>query len=214
MKKSKISKNWLARQNKDPFFRQSKTQGYRSRSAFKLIEMNKKFRFIKKNSSLLDLGSCPGGWSQVARKEIIKGKILAVAVRRMEKINNVDFINGDFCDVNVCKKIMLYFNNKIDVVLSDMAVNTSGNKTLDSYRTGELCINAMSLAKKILVPDGVFLSKIFMGSIFEEINEKAKKSFKNVVRYKPTSSKKESKEVYIFCKGILKYDTQATEFNG
>ena len=204
MKKSKISKNWLARQNKDPFFRQSKTQGYRSRSAFKLIEMNKKFRFIKKNSSLLDLGSCPGGWSQVARKEIIKGKILAVDVRPMEKINNVDFINGDFCDVNVCKKIMLYFNNKINVVLSDMAVNTSGNKTLDSYRTGDLCINAMSLAKKILVPDGVFLSKIFMGSIFEEINEKAKNSFKDVARYKPLSSKKESKEIYIYCKGILK----------
>ena len=204
MKKNKISKNWLIKQNKDPFFRQSKIQGYRSRSAFKLIEMNKKFKFIKKNSSLLDLGSCPGGWSQVARKEIIKGKILAVDVRPMEKINNVDFINGDFCDVNICKKIMLYFNDKIDVVLSDMAVNTSGNKALDSYSTGELCINAMSLAKKILSQDGVFLSKIFMGSIFEEINEKVKKNFKNIVRYKPLSSKKESKEIYIFCKGILK----------
>jgi len=204
LKKNKISKNWLIKQNKDPFFRQSKIQGYRSRSAFKLIEMNKKFKFIKKNSSLLDLGSCPGGWSQVARKEIIKGKILAVDVRPMEKINNVDFINGDFCDVNICKKIMLYFNNKIDVVLSDMAVNTSGNKALDSYRTGELCLNAMDLAKKILSINGVFLSKIFMGSIFEEINEKAKKNFKNVVKYKPLSSKKESKEIYIFCKGILK----------
>ena len=124
MKKNKISKNWLIKQNKDPFFRQSKIQGYRSRSAFKLIEINKKFKFIKKNSSLLDLGSCPGGWSQVARKEIIKGKILAVDVIPMKKINNVDFINGDFCEVSICKKIMLYFNNKIDVVLSDMAVNT------------------------------------------------------------------------------------------
>ena len=203
MKKNKISKNWLSRQHKDPFFRQSKIQGYRSRSAFKLIEMNKKFRFIKKNSSLLDLGSCPGGWSQVARKEIIKGKILAVDVRPMEKINNVDFINGDFCDVHICEKIMLYFNNKIDVVLSDMAVNTSGNKSLDSYRTGELCLNAMELAKNILSPDGVFLSKIFMGSIFAEINAKAKKSFRNVVKYKPLSSKKESKEIYIFCKDVL-----------
>ena len=204
MKKNKTSKNWLAKRNKDSFFRQSKIQGYRSRSAFKLIEMNEKFRFIKKNASLLDLGSCPGGWSQVARKKIIKGKILAVDVKPMEKIHNVDFIHGDFCNVDVCKKIMLYFNNKIDVVLSDMAVNTSGNKELDSYRTGELSMNAMSLAEKILVPDGVFLSKIFMGSIFKEINEKAKKSFKNVVRYKPLSSKKESKEIYIFCKGILK----------
>ena len=204
MKKNKISKNWLIKQNKDPFFRLSKIQGYRSRSAFKLIEMNKKFKFMKRNSSLLDLGSCPGGWSQVARKEIIKGKILAVDIKSMEKINDVDFINGDFCDVNICKKIMLYFNNKIDVVLSDMAVNTSGNKALDSYRTGELCLNAMDLAKKILSINGVFLSKIFMGSIFEEINEKAKKNFKNVVKYKPLSSKKESKEIYIFCKGILK----------
>ena len=204
MKKNKTSKNWLAKRNKDSFFRQSKIQGYRSRSAFKLIEMNEKFRFIKKNASLLDLGSCPGGWSQVARKKIIKGKILAVDIKPMEKIQNVDFINGDFCNVDVCKKIMLYFNNKIDVVLSDMAVNTSGNKELDSYRTGELSMNAMSLAEKILVPDGVFLSKIFMGSIFKEINEKAKNTFKNVVRYKPLSSKKESKEIYFFCKGILK----------
>ena len=91
MKKNKISKNRLTRQNKDPFFRQSKIQGYRSRSAFKLIEMNKKFKFMKSNSSLLDLGSCPGGWSQVARKEIIKGKILAVDIRSMEKINDVVF---------------------------------------------------------------------------------------------------------------------------
>jgi len=204
LKKNKISKNWLTKQKKDPFFRKSKTQGYRSRSAFKLIEMNQKFRFMKKNLSLLDLGSCPGGWSQVARKEIVNGKILAIDVKPMEKIGNVDFINGDFSDVNVCNKIMLYFNNKVDVVLSDMAANTSGNKTLDSYRTGELCINAMDLAKKILVRDGVFLSKLFMGSIFNEINEKAKNSFKNVVRYKPLSSKKESKEIYIFCKGVLK----------
>ena len=204
MKKNKISKNWLIKQNKDPFFRQSKIQGYRSRSAFKLIEMNKKFKFIKKNSSLLDLGSCPGGWSQVARKEIIKGKILAVDVRPMEKINNVDFINGDFCDVHICKKIMLYFNNKIDVVLSDMAANTSGNKSLDSYKTGGLCLQAMSLARKILTQDGVFLSKLFMGSIYNEINERAKICFKKVVKYKPLSSKRESKEIYIFCKGILK----------
>ena len=204
MKKNKISKNWLIKQNKDPFFRLSKIQGYRSRSAFKLIEMNKKFKFLKKNSSLLDLGSCPGGWSQVARKEIAKGKILAVDVRPMEKIDSVDFINGDFCDVNIYKKIMLYFDNKIDVVLSDMATNTSGNKTLDSYRTGELGLNAMNLSRKILSQDGVFLSKLFMGSIFEEINDEAIKNFKKVVKYKPLSSKKESKEIYIFCKGILK----------
>ncbi len=203
MKKNKISKNWLIRQKRDPFFKQSKIQGFRSRSAFKLIEMNRKFKFLKKNSLILDLGSCPGGWSQVVSKEAIKGKVLAIDIKSMEKINSVDFIRGDFLDSSIYEKIMLYFNNKIDVVLSDMAANTSGNKSLDSYRTGELCLNAMNLSTKILSQDGVFLSKIFMGSIFQEINEIAKKNFKKVVKYKPLSSKKESKEIYIFCKGIL-----------
>ena len=204
MKKNKISKNWIIKQHKDPFVIKSKIQGFRSRSAFKLIEMNKKFKFLKKKLLLLDLGSCPGGWSQVAKEEIINGKILAVDIKSMEKINNVDFIKGDFSEDEIYEKIMVYFNNKVDVVLSDAAENTTGNKTLDSYRTGELCINAMNLAKKILAKDGIFLSKIFMGSIFKEINEKAKKCFKRVVIYKPISSKKESKEVYIFCKSILK----------
>ena len=203
MKKNKISKNWINKQKKDPFFRQSKIQGFRSRSAFKLIEMNKKFKFIKKNSLLLDLGSCPGGWSQVARKEIIQGKILAVDIKYMEQIQNVHFIKGDFFDDNILNKISTYFNKKIDVVLSDMATNTSGNKELDSYKTGELCINAMNLAKRILNKNGIFLSKIFMGSIFQEINKKAKESFKSVTVYKPLSSKKESKEIYIFCKGMI-----------
>jgi len=204
LKKNKISKNWLTRQKKDRFFRQSKIQGYRSRSAFKLIEMNKKFKFLKKNLSLLDLGSCPGGWSQIVNKEVIEGKILAIDIKPMEKINNVDFIKGDFRKSETYEKIMVYFDDKIDVVLSDMAANTSGNKALDAYRTGELCLDAMSLATKILTKEGVFLSKMFMGSIYDEINEKAKNCFKKVVKYKPLSSKKESKEIYIFCKGVLK----------
>ena len=204
MKKNKISKNWIRKQKKDQFFRESKIQGYRSRSAFKLIEMNEKFKFFKKNLSLLDLGSSPGGWSQVASKEILNGKILAIDVKDMEKINNVDFIKGDFQENEILKKIMFYFSNKVDVVLSDMAANTTGNKSLDSYRTGELCLNAMNLSEKILNKDGIFLSKIFMGSIFKEINETAKKCFKKVIIYKPLSSKQESKETYIFCKGILK----------
>ena len=204
MKKNKTSKNWIIKQHRDQFFKKSKIQGYRSRSAFKLIEMNRKFRFLKKKLSLLDMGSCPGSWSQVANKEIIRGKLLAVDIKPMEKINNVDFIKGDFRDKEIYEKILLYFNNKIDVFLSDMAANTSGNKELDTYRTGQLCLDAMNLATKILTKEGVFLSKIFMGSTFKEINEKAKKCFKRVVIYKPLSSKKESKEIYIFCKGILK----------
>tara|TARA_B100000959_G_scaffold268446_1_gene313155 strand:+ start:196 stop:813 length:618 start_codon:yes stop_codon:yes gene_type:complete len=204
LKKNKISKNWLKKRKKDKYFKDSKIQGYRSRSAFKLIEMNNRFKFFKKKTLLVDLGSSPGGWSQVAEKEIDNGKILSIDIKPMEKINNVDFIQGDFLLDTVTKKIELYFNSKIDVVLSDMAANTSGNKYLDSYKTGELCLKAMDLSTKILNSDGVFLSKIFMGSIFREINDKAKRHFKKIVKFKPLSSKKESKEIYIYCKGILK----------
>ncbi len=194
----------MSEQKRDIYFKLSKTKGYRSRSAFKLIEMNQKFKFLKKNSLLLDLGSSPGGWSQVVSKEVTKGKILAVDIKTMEKINNVNFIKGDFCNDEIYQKITLHFNEKVDIILSDMASNTSGNKDLDSYRTGDLCLNAMNLAIKILKKDGVFLSKLFMGSIFTEIKEKALKCFEKVIVYKPVSSKKKSKEIYIFCKGILK----------
>ena len=202
MKKNKISKNWLNKQFKDPFVKRSKAQGYRSRSAFKLVEMNKKFKFLNKNTQLLDLGSSPGGWSQVAAKKIVKGKILAVDTKTMQKIDKVDFMIGDLLDPLIFDKIYSHFNGKIDLVISDMASNTSGNKNLDSYRTGELCLEAMKLAQKILHKEGVFLSKLFMGSIFLEINKKANEIFKKVVKYKPLSSRKEFKEIYIYCRGI------------
>ncbi len=202
MKKNRISKNWLVKKHKDQFFKQSKIQGYRSRSAFKLMEMDQKFKFLYKNTNLLDLGSVPGGWSQVAAKKITKGKILAVDIKPMKKIENVDFLKGDLFDYEILEKIYTYFGKKIDVVVSDMAANTSGNKNLDSCRTGELCLKGMNLAQRILHKNGVFLSKVFMGSIFAEINKKANESFKNVVKYKPLSSRKESKEIYIYCSGI------------
>ena len=205
MKKNKISKNWLNKQKRDPFVLKSKAQGYRSRSAFKLIEMNKKFKFLKKKTNILDLGASPGGWSQVVAKSILSGKILAVDITPMEKIKSVDFIRGDFLEEEVYQKIKNYFDNKVDVVLSDMAVNTTGNKNLDSYNTGELCLKAMDLAQKVLHKDGVFLFKLFMGSVYAEINEKANKCFDKVVKYKPSSSRKESKEIYIYCCGISKY---------
>ena len=203
MKKNKISKNWIIKQHKDPFFIKSKIQGYRSRSAFKLIEMNKKFKFLNKNTNLIDLGSSPGGWSQAVAQKVNKGKILAIDINPMDNVKNVHFLKENVLDAKIYDKIYSYFNKKIDVVISDMAANTSGHKDLDSFRTGELCLKAMDFATKILCHEGIFLSKIFMGSIFNEINEKAKKNFKKVIKYKPQSSKKESKEVYIFCRGVL-----------
>ena len=146
MKKNRISKNWLIKQHKDPFFRQSKIQGYRSRSAFKLIEMNQKFKFLNKNTYLLDLGSSPGGWAQVASKKITKGNILAVDIKPMENVNNVNFLRGDFLELEIYEKICAYFDKKIDVVISDMSPNTTGNKNLDSILTGELCKKSMYFA--------------------------------------------------------------------
>ena len=204
MKKNKISKNWIVKQHRDIYFKESKLKGYRSRSAFKLIEIEKKFKFFKKNMNLLDLGASPGGWSQVARKKIIKGKILAVDLKEMEKITNVSFLNLDLRDRNISEKIFGFFDDKkIDAVISDMAANTSGSKNHDSMQTGQLCLNAMNIALSVLNKEGIFLSKLFMGSVFNEINGKAKKCFKKVAIYKPESSRKQSREVYIYCKGLL-----------
>jgi len=200
--KSKKLNNWIAKKNKDQYIQKSKREGYRARSAYKLLEINEKFNFLTKGIFFLDLGSSPGGWSQVASRKIINGKLLGVDLIEMDKINNVSFIKGDFNEPEIYQKIIKYFNKKVNVIASDMAANTSGNKSLDSFRTGELCINAMKLSLEILDNDGVFVSKVFMGSIYKEINEKAKKSFKKVVTFKPLSSKKESKEIYIYCKGI------------
>jgi len=167
--------------------------------------MNKKFIFLNENTNLLDLGSTPGGWAQVAARKITKGKILAVDIKPMEKIDRVNFLKENLFDSEIYEKIYAYFGKKIDVVISDMAVNTSGNKNLDSYRTGELCLRAMDLAQRILHANGVFLSKLFMGSIFIEIHKKANKFFNKVVKFKPLSSRQESKEIYIYCKGISKF---------
>ena len=203
MKKNKISKNWIKKQHRDAYIRESKIKGYRSRSAFKLIEIDKKFNFLNSSNSFLDLGSSPGGWSQVASRKIKSGKILSVDIKEMDLIKNTKFLRGDFTYPEVQDKIIKFFNTKIDTVVSDMAYNTTGNKELDSIKTGNLSLNALEFSYKILNSKGVFVSKIFMGSIFKEIQEKSKKLFREVFFFKPKSSRKESKEIYIFCK-ILK----------
>ena len=180
-----------------------RAKGYRSRSAFKLIEIDSKFNILKNNNYILDLGSAPGGWSQVISEKIKKGRILAIDILPMKKINNVDFILGDFLNKNIQSKIMRLCNNKLDTIVSDMASNTTGNKDLDSIRTSELCINAMEFSKLVLSKNGIFLSKFFMGSTHKEIKEKADEIFKKVIFYKPDSSRKDSREVYIFCKNII-----------
>ena len=203
MKKNKISKNWIIKQHRDLYFKKSKIEGYRSRSAYKLLEMEKKFNFFKKKMSLIDLGSCPGGWSQVSRKKIIEGKVLAIDIKKMEEIPKVDFLKSDLRSEEIYNEILRIFSmQKVDAVISDIAANTSGNKDLDSIQTGELCLNAMNLALRVLNKNGVFLSKLFMGISYNEININAKKNFKKVAIFKPKSSRKESREVYIYCKDL------------
>ena len=206
MKKSKRikkSNSWKIKQHRDQFFKKSKTQGYRSRASFKLIELNNKYKFIKKNTNLLDLGSCPGGWSQVAGKIIISGKILALDINPMNPIDNVKFLNRDIFDQDTKDEIISFFHGKLDVIISDMAADTTGNKTLDSIRTNQLCSEAIVLSSKTLKKNGVFVSKLFMGEDFIEVKKLAKSTFKEVNFFKPKSSRSESKETYLHCK-ILK----------
>jgi len=200
LKKNKISKNWINKQNRDIYVRESRDKGYRSRSAFKLIEIDQKFRFLSGSKLLLDLGSAPGSWSQVVSKKIKNGKILSVDTIEMLPINNTTFLKGDLTNIETQNNITNFFNTKIDIVISDMAANTTGNKELDSIRTGNLCLNALEFSYKVLNNNGVFISKIFMGSIFKEIMNEAKKMFKEVSIFKPKSSRKESKEIYMYCK--------------
>ena len=202
MKKNKVSKNWINKYNRDIYVKESRSQSYRSRSAFKLIEIDQKFHFLSKSRSLLDLGSVPGSWSQVASKKIKNGKILSVDIKEILPINNVIFLRGDFNKLETQNKIKKFFNTRIDTVVSDMASNTTGNKELDSLRTGNLCLNALEFSTKILKADAYFVSKIFMGAIFKEIQMRAKEIFKEVLIFKPKSSRKESKEIYIFCRNL------------
>ena len=183
----------------DYYFRKAKSQGYRSRSAFKLIELNQKFKFLKKGIKLLDVGSCPGGWCQVAAKIVKNGKILGIDKKKITKIKDVNFIVGDFLEENSKKNIVKFFNNKINVILSDMAPNTTGNKSLDAIKTNELCLSVLEFSSEMLDKNGVVVSKLFMGDDFEEIKVYAKKTFKKIDFFKPNSSRDNSRETYIHC---------------
>ena len=202
-KRAKKSRTWVIKQHRDQFFKKAKVLGYKSRAAFQLIELNKTFNFIKKNSNLLDIGSAPGGWSQVASKIIDSGKILAIDILPMEEIKNVIFLKSNFLDDKTHADIKNIFKNKIDVVISDMAENTTGNKSVDSIRTNNLCAEVINFSLKMLTKKGSLVCKLFMGEDFLEVKNLAKKNFKNVDFFKPDSSRSESKETYIFC-SVLK----------
>ena len=202
-KRAKKSNSWRIKQHRDQFFKKSKTLGYRSRASFKLIEINKKFRFIKDKTNLLDLGCCPGGWSQVASQIVKTGKIMSIDIKEMDLIKNIKFIKGDIVEQKIKNEVINYFKSNLDVIISDMAADTTGNKSLDSIRTNQLCAEVINFSKDTLKPKGVLVSKIFMGEDFIEVKNLAKSVFKKVNFFKPESSRKESKETYLHC-DILK----------
>ena len=202
-KRTKKSNSWKIKQHRDQFFKRSKLLGFRSRASFKLIEINKKYKFIKSNTNLLDLGSFPGGWSQVAAKMIYTGKIMSVDIKEMKPLKNVEFLKGDIMKNETKLAVNSYFKSNLDVIISDMAADTTGNKSLDSIRTNQLCADIINFSKEILKPKGVLVSKLFMGEDFIEVKNLAKSVFKKVNFFKPKSSRKESKETYLHCE-ILK----------
>ena len=202
MKKNKISKNWVNKQRRDTYVRQSKVEGYRARSAYKIKEIDEKFKIFKGGMSVVDIGAAPGSWSQYVTKVVKSGKIISIDLKEMEKIENTIQVQGDFTSIDTQNQIKNYFKRKPDVVMSDMAVNTTGIKNIDSIQTGELCKEAMVFSKDVISEKGFFISKIFMGSTFNEIVALGKKIFKEVKVFKPKSSRKDSKESFIICKNL------------
>ena len=202
MKKNKISKNWVNKQRRDTYVRQSKVDGYRARSAYKLIEIDEKFKIFKGGLTVIDIGAAPGSWSQYANKVSKNGKLISIDLKKMEPIGSSLQIQGDFTEEGAQQEIKKNTTSKVDVVMSDMAVNTTGIKNIDAIQTGELCMEAMIFSKDILLQEGSFISKIFMGGSFNEIVAKGKEIFKEVKVFKPKSSRKDSKESFIICKKL------------
>ena len=202
MKKNRISKNWVNKQRRDIYVRQSKVDGYRARSAYKLIEIDEKFKIFKGGITVIDIGAAPGSWSQYASKVVKSGKIISIDLKVMEPIGNTLQIQGDFTDQKIQDEIRENLQKKAQVVMSDMAVNTTGIKNIDSIYTGELCKEAMIFSKDIIADNGFFISKMFMGGTFNEIEAQGKSIYKEIKIFKPKSSRKDSKESFIICKNL------------
>ena len=202
MKKNKISKNWINRQRRDIYVRKSKVEGYRSRAVYKLEEINQKFKIFHNGVSVLDLGAAPGSWTQYILKNYKNIKLASIDLKKFDEVENTFQITGDFTEDIYKQKILSFFQGKIDIIISDMAVNTTGNKNLDSIQTSELCLDAMRFSKEVLKKKGTFVSKIFIGSTFNEIIDESKKIFKKNKVFKPSASRKESKESFIICKKL------------
>ena len=204
MPRTKSSSEWLRRHVNDPFVKQAQLDGYRSRSAYKLIELNEKDRLIKPGMRILDLGSAPGGWSQVAGKLVgRKGRVLATDILPMDPVTNVDFIQGDFTDDKVVEELLAWLGgDRFDLIISDIAPNLSGIDSADQAGSMYFLELALDTVRKTLKPGATFAAKMFQGSGSDEYVKELRKSFEKVLIRKPAASRAQSREVYIVAKGF------------
>lgn len=198
---AKSSKQWLRRHVTDPYVRKAREQGYRSRAAFKLLELNEKERFLRPGAVVVDLGAAPGGWSQVAAERVKPGgRVIAVDLLPIAPITGVTVLRGDFRDKAVLEALR---GERADAVLSDVAPNLSGIGNVDQARALELAGAAIEFCMQALKPEGVFLVKAFHGEAFQELLARLKESFEKVRVVKPTASRGESSETYLVARGLL-----------
>ena len=205
MKRTRTSKSWMSEHISDVFVKQAQKDGYRSRAAYKLIEIDEKHNLFKENMTIVDLGSAPGSWSQVAIKRIgLKGKVIALDLLEMQPIKNVEFIQGDFRDNNVLIEVENKLkNSEIGLVISDMAPNISGIKVVDQSAAIYLNELALDFSCNWLKPNGHLLVKSFIGADFDSFVDSMKPFFKKVLRIKPSSSRGRSSEIFVLGYGKL-----------
>lgn len=194
------STRWLKRQLNDPYVHRAQVEGYRGRAAFKIIELDEKLDFLKKGMKIVDLGSAPGGWSQVAAQR--GAHVVAIDLLEMDSLPGVDFIQMDFMDNEAPDKLKAMLNGEADVVMSDIAPNTIGHKQTDHLRIMAVVEAAYMFACEVLKPDGVFIAKVFQGGAQNTFLEDVKRSFKTVRHMKPPASRKDSSEQYLVATGF------------
>jgi 23S rRNA (uridine2552-2'-O)-methyltransferase len=204
MARTKSSANWLSRHVNDPFVKQAQRDGYRSRSAYKLIELNEKDKLIRPGMRIMDLGSAPGGWSQVAGKLVgAKGRVLATDILPMNELKNVDFIQGDFTEDVIVQRVLDWLGaEKFDLIISDIAPNISGIESADQGKSIWFLELALDTVRKTLKPGANFAAKMFQGSGSDEYLKELRTHFVKVSIRKPEASRKKSREVYLVAKGF------------
>ena len=204
MGRSKSSSDWLQEHFKDQYVLKSQQDGYRSRAAYKLLQIQEKDKIIKQGMNVVDLGAAPGGWSQVVRQFVGgKGKVIALDILPMDQLAGVDFVLGDFQEDSVLDELLSVVNNEpIDLVISDMAPNITGVKAVDQPRSIYLLELAMDLASQVLKPGGTLLMKVFQGEGFQPLLAELRKNYQKVITRKPDASRSRSSEVYLLAKGF------------